>query len=187
MTRCRNPNSKEYQRYYGSRGIDICEQWAKGEGTKTGFECFLEDVGHRPSPDHSIDRIDVNGGYEPGNCRWATRIEQQSNRRDTVLLEHDGRSQTAAAWERERGLRKGTIKDRLNRGWSLGDAINVALAPTNTPKAVARSDGQTFRTIGEAARSVGGADASIRRAINRRIEFRGFMWKALADRGMEAA
>lgn len=71
--RCSNTNSPNYHRY-GGRGIKVCDRWLNS------FENFLEDMGEKISPDLSIDRIDVNGNYEPSNCRWATKVEQSNNK-----------------------------------------------------------------------------------------------------------
>lgn len=71
--RCLQPNHRKYA-YYGGRGITICERW------RNSFSAFVEDMGERPAG-HSLDRIDTNGNYEPGNCRWATRDEQRANQR----------------------------------------------------------------------------------------------------------
>jgi len=76
--RCNNPNHRAYASY-GGRGISVCARW-------DDFAAFAEDVGERPSKDHSLDRIDVNGNYEPSNCRWATKSEQSNNRRDNRHL-----------------------------------------------------------------------------------------------------
>jgi hypothetical protein len=72
--RCKNEKNKSYE-FYGGRGISVCERWIKS------FENFFADMGHKPSPKHSIDRIDNNGNYEPTNCKWSTPSEQVKNRR----------------------------------------------------------------------------------------------------------
>jgi hypothetical protein len=79
--RCRNPNIPAFK-YYGGRGIAVCARWDVGENGKTGFECFLADMGRKPSPKHSIDRWpNPDGNYEPSNCRWATKRQQSKNRK----------------------------------------------------------------------------------------------------------
>jgi hypothetical protein len=74
LGRCRNPNDKKYEDY-GGRGISVCERW------ENSFADFLADMGERPSEKHTLDRINNDGNYEPGNCRWATSKQQNNNRR----------------------------------------------------------------------------------------------------------
>lgn len=77
--------SKKHPKYkhYGARGVSVCKRWMC-------FSKFLKDMGRKPTKEHSLDRIDVNGGYEPSNCRWATNTEQQRNRRDNVYVVFNG-------------------------------------------------------------------------------------------------
>lgn len=117
VARCCNPSIRNFHRY-GGRGITICDRW------RNDFAAFLADVGERPSKEHSIDRIDNARGYEPGNCRWATRVEQASNTRANVFVSAHGESLTIATWARRAGIPAPTINRRLSRGWSPERAVS---------------------------------------------------------------
>jgi hypothetical protein len=119
LSRCYNPNSSKFATY-GGRGISVCDRW-RGDG---GYERFIADMGRRPDGG-SLDRIDPNGHYEPANCRWASMIEQQNNRRSNVFLEMDGRRQTLTQWAREYGINAGTLRTRLETGMPLGQALTM--------------------------------------------------------------
>lgn len=124
--RCNNPNIEEYPRY-GGRGIVVCERWSES------FAAFIEDIGRRPSSRHSIDRINTNGNYEPGNCRWALPSVQQNNRRDNRFITHQGKTRTMAEWARDLGMHVETLFGRLKRGWSEVDALTTPVRPRTTP------------------------------------------------------
>lgn len=116
IQRCTNPSNTNYDRY-GAKGVRVCRRWRK-------FENFLADMGERP-PGCSLDRYpDTKGNYGPGNCRWATRRQQDRNRRHNRLLEHDGRVQCLADWADEVGLsRTGLYYRVVLAGWPIAKAL----------------------------------------------------------------
>jgi len=114
--RCRNPTDRQYA-YYGGRGITVCAEW-------DDFEVFFRDMGPKPSPRHSLDRIDNDGPYAPWSCRWATATEQLRNRRTTVRLTHEGQSLTLVQWSAVTGIPYTVLKDRVRYGWSAERALS---------------------------------------------------------------
>lgn len=113
--RCNNPRCKDYPKY-GARGISVAPEWSD-------FQTFYRDVGPRPSPLHSLDRIDNDGPYAPGNCRWAVPKTQNNNRRSNVWLTFQGRRLTLAGWAQETGVPAPTITRRLSDGWTVEEAL----------------------------------------------------------------
>ena len=118
--RCFNPNHPRYLDW-GGRGITVCDRWLN-------FKNFLADMGTKPSPKHSIDRIDNNGDYSFENCRWATKAEQENNKRTNRLITIGSKTYTIAQWTKEMGFKQNVIYDRLNKGWSEFDAV---MTPVN--------------------------------------------------------
>lgn len=108
-SRCTNPSQESYP-LYGGRGITVCDRWRK-------FDKFLEDIGLRPSNSHSLDRIDPDGDYCPGNVKWSTAAEQASNRRYCIRLTCNGQTLTIAAWAKRLGCSWGILKLRYKAGW----------------------------------------------------------------------
>lgn len=115
--RCYNPKATSYP-IYGGRGIEVCERW------RNSFENFYEDMGPRPTG-KSIDRINVNGNYEPSNCRWATQTEQGRNTTVNRIITHSGRSQCLQDWADETGISRDVIYSRIKLGWSVEEAITT--------------------------------------------------------------
>lgn len=112
--RCLNPNDTAYPEY-GGRGIRICERWSS-------FQAFLADMGPRPSLRHSIEREDVHGNYEPGNCRWAIQKEQMRNTRRSRYVTYRGKIMTVSEAVERSGTPYGRAMYRLQHGWT-GDAV----------------------------------------------------------------
>lgn len=113
--RCNDPRSHKYNQY-GGRGIAICDRWKS-------FAAFLEDMGFKPSAKHSIDRINVNGNYEPSNCKWSLPKEQARNRTNNRWITIGDESRLLVEWSELSGVDPVTITGRIRRGWSLKDAV----------------------------------------------------------------
>lgn len=118
IQRCENPKRKQFDKY-GGRGIRVCTEW------RVSFERFLADVGPAPSSRHSLERIDNDGHYEPGNVRWATNWEQSRNTRYNMFLTLNGKTMTLIDWATRLRMRRETIATRLKRGWSHEQALTT--------------------------------------------------------------
>jgi hypothetical protein len=116
--RCLNQNNPA-RSYYLDRGITVCPEWLDS------FEQFYADMGPRPSPRHSIDRIDNDRGYAPQNCRWALPREQNLNKRTNFRLTHDGLTLCVTEWEQRLGSARGTVRERLRLGWTVERALTT--------------------------------------------------------------
>lgn len=112
---------------YKSKGITVCSRWSLGEDGLTAFECFIADMGPRPTPHHSLDRIDNDGDYEPSNCRWATAKEQQRNKSDNLVIVFRGAKMTLAEAIEISGLPASTPRVRIRRGWSIEEALTTPI------------------------------------------------------------
>lgn len=143
--RCNNPSHYAYKDY-GGRGITVCERWET-------FENFYEDMGTRPNPQSSLDRIDNNKGYSKDNCRWADSFTQNRNRRDQNLLTIDGVTKNVNTWAHENGISFTLIKIRMQRGMTGRDLIAPPGSLPRKPKGSHKHewDGQklTLRQIAE--------------------------------------
>jgi hypothetical protein len=116
--RCLDPAASNFPSY-GGAGVTICQQWL------ASFEAFLADMGECPNRSMTLDRLDGSRGYEPGNCRWATRSEQTRNRSMNVSLTHQGRTMLVSEWAAEIGLSANTLRQRLYLGWSVEKALTT--------------------------------------------------------------
>lgn len=114
--RCLNKNDKRYKDY-GARNINICDRWIHS------FEKFFLDMGSKPHG-YSIERIDNNGNYEPNNCVWMKISDQTKNKRSNILLTYKKQTHILADWSRITGIKAGTIKARLDRGWPVEKALS---------------------------------------------------------------
>jgi hypothetical protein len=109
--RCFNQKAKQYPNY-GGRGITVCDEWV------SSFKQFISDMGEKPEG-KTLDRINNNDNYAPSNCRWATKTEQQSNRRNVNIIEFEGKKMTMREWAKYLGRHEATLSFRLKRGYPI--------------------------------------------------------------------
>ncbi|NUP53400.1 MAG: hypothetical protein HOW97_39675 [Catenulispora sp.] len=121
LSRTGNPKNSEYHNY-GGRGITVCDQWRS-------YENFAADMGQTFSPELELDRTDVDGPYSPENCRWATRAEQQRNKRTNHAITWRGRTLVVTDWAELLGLKPNTVVHRLRRGWTVDRALTTGASP----------------------------------------------------------
>ena len=115
--RCTNQKTHSYKRY-GGRGIKVCDRWLD-------FSNFYADMGPKPSPKHSLERLDTNGNYEPENCVWADAFQQASTRTNVRSITAFGKTMTSAAWERETSVPSSVIRHRIDSGWDVHAALTT--------------------------------------------------------------
>jgi hypothetical protein len=110
LQRCSNPRNPKFPRY-GGRGIGVCDAWRESAAA------FVADMGPRPTPNHTLDRIDNDGPYGPENCRWATRLTQQRNTGVTRFATIDGVTKSFSGWAADAGISKQSFTLRVDGGW----------------------------------------------------------------------
>lgn len=114
--RCTNPEDASYPNY-GGRGITVCDEW------RASFEAFLKDMGVRPSARHTIERLDNQSGYSPGNCIWATYKQQANNTRGNRVISYDGNTMTLAQWSDRLDISYDVLSRRVLSGWTIHRAF----------------------------------------------------------------
>jgi hypothetical protein len=181
IARCENHRHRYYANY-GGRGITVCDPW------RGSFAAFLADVGPKPSAKHTLDRVDNERGYEPGNCRWATRVEQAQNKRTSRVLTIDGRTMSAPQWSPEVGLDRRTIQYRMRAlGWPAERALR-------TPRYAARRSrpgalfaiGEEALTLKAWAERSGASEILIRARLRRGWTVERAVWEPLSHSGRHA-
>ena len=123
LQRCHNENSNSYKDY-GKKGIIVCNRWRFGDNLKGGFEYFIEDMKDRPFDGLSIDRKENSGNYEPDNCKWSTREEQNNNRSNNISVEYKGKYYTLKQLSDKLGIDKTTLWYRHKKGKQLDETTN---------------------------------------------------------------
>lgn len=133
--RCNDPKHPQYPDY-GGRGIKVCQEWGK-------FENFIAAMGAAPKG-MSIDRINNDGNYEPANCRWATKMTQANNKRNTTYVKYKGRMVPVAELARIGGMNRTAVKQRIAYGWSAEDAISTPIRQHRPKRSIQQAHESTL-------------------------------------------
>lgn len=138
VARCEYPSNTSYYRY-GAIGIKVCPRWRYGDGIMSGYECFVADMGEKPTG-KSLDRVNNDGNYEPANCRWATYTEQARNKRNNAQITYGGREYTWSELAEIGLVSPQLLRSRVVRyGWSINDALFTL--PKKNPSQIAPARG----------------------------------------------
>lgn len=149
ISRCYCPTASHFS-HYGARGITVCERWLNS------FKAFYEDMGPRPTPQHTLERLDNDGPYSPENCVWATKRAQAQNRRSNIYLTFDGKTMCVSEWARVLGTGVQTLFNRLRHGWPVEKALSTRPAAQLSGKLTAEmvkeirsrvASGESRRTV----------------------------------------
>lgn len=126
-TRCYNSKTSKYK-YYGGKGITMSNEW------KNSFLQFFEDMGEKPSKNHSIERDDVDGNYCKENCRWILMSEQGKNKTNSIKITYNGVTENPEYWESITGLPKSLIINRYGKKWSIQDILETSIGKIRNSK-----------------------------------------------------
>lgn len=144
--RCYNPEEKFYKDY-GGRGIKVCDEWMDKKEGHSNFQKWAVENGWEEG--RSIDRIDVNGNYEPNNCRWATPEEQANNRRNNNYVTINGVTKTTSEWARQIGISQNAFTGRINSGWTGEELLKPKFKPLKMSKAEMAKEIRAWRNAEE--------------------------------------
>lgn len=144
--RCYNPEEKFYKDY-GGRGIKVCDEWMDKKEGHSNFQKWAVENGWEEG--RSIDRIDVNGNYEPNNCRWATPEEQANNRRNNNYVTINGVTKTTSEWSRQIGISQNAFTGRINSGWTGEELLKPKFKPLKMSKAEMAKEIRAWRNAEE--------------------------------------
>lgn len=144
--RCNNPKNKFYK-IYGERGIKVCEEWMDKKNGHYNFQRWAIESGWKETL--SIDRIDINGNYEPSNCRWATPREQAINRRTTILTTINGVTKTTQEWAEQIGITERAFLNRIEYGWNEERLLEPKYKPLKMTKAEMSKEIREWRKFEE--------------------------------------